>query len=239
MRAMVLAAGKGERVRPLCDEVPKPMLRVAGTPILERVIDHLRDYGIREIVVNLHHSPEAIRSYFGNGESRGVSISYSFEPELLGTAGAVRKAADKLGDPFLVYYGDNLCDCDFARLQAHHAERKALGTIVISESYDDLPGGIVECDGDGRVMRFIEKPVRVGGEVRWENAGIYLLKRGILDHIPADRPSDFARDVFPAVLAGGGRLFCHRAEGYVRGLDTPKRLERIERELREGRLALR
>jgi len=236
VRALVLAAGTGERFRPLCDTVPKPMIRLLGKPILEHVIDHLSSSGITSIMINLHHSPEVITEYFGDGRRWGVSIEYSLEPELLGTAGAAKKVARKLGRPFMIYYGDNLCSCNLRGLREFHEEKEGVGTIVVAESYDDVIGGVVEYDRDRRITRFVEKPDSHAGGVRWENGGIYVLEREILDFIPEGRVVDFGRDTFPAVLGSGGALFCYRAEGYVRGIDTPERFRMVRRELEEKRL---
>jgi len=210
------------------------MAILARKPVLEHVIIHLRAFGIRDIIINLHHHPQVIRDYFGNGGRWDVSISYSYEPELLGTAGAVRNVAGDLQGAFLVYYGDNLCRCDLAGLHEFHIMKGGLATMVIAESYDDLAGGVVERGQDGMVVRFCEKPPSVDGGRRWESAGIYLFERGILDYIPGDRPSDFGADVFPRVLAGGGRIYCYEAEGIVRGIDTPERYRRVKQEIEEG-----
>lgn len=239
MKAVVLAAGKGERFGPLAETIPKPMAIIAHKPILEHVIIHLRASGIRDIIINLHHCPGVIRDYFGDGRRWDVSIRYSYEPELLGTAGAVRNVAGELHGTFLVYYGDNLCCCDLEALRKFHMMKGGLATIVIAESYDDLTGGVVEKDQDGLAVRFCEKPPSVSGGRRWESAGIYLLEKGILDSIPADRPTDFGTDIFPRVIAEGGRIYCYEAEGMVRGVDTPERYRRVKAEMEKRGLRQR
>lgn len=239
MRALVLAAGRGERLRALAGDMPKPMARIEGMPVLEHVIEHLRRSGIRDIIVNLHHLPDAIRNYFGDGEKWGVSIGYSFEPELLGTAGAAKKLQDEFHETFLVYYGDNLCDCDLRRLERFHRRRGGAATIVVAESYDDVAGGVVEFGSDGLLEKFSEKPVSPGPGARWENGGIYILEPGVHSFIPQGRPSDFARDVFPALLKAGEKIYCYRSEGPIRGIDTPERFWLVRGELARGRLKLR
>lgn len=239
MRALVLAAGKGERLRALSREIPKPMADIDGRPVLEHVVEHLRRSGIRDIIVNLHHLPDAIRDHFGDGGRWGVSIEYSFEPELLGTAGAAKKLQDKLSETFLVYYGDNLCDCDLRRLERFHRRRGGAVTMVVAESYDDVAGGVVEFGDDGLLTGFSEKPAVTAGGPRWENGGIYVIEPAVLPFIPEGRPSDFAMDVFPALLEAGERMYCYRSEGPIRGIDTPERFRLVEGELAEGRLKLR
>ena len=239
MKAMVLAAGKGERFSSFHDTIPKPMARLGDKPVLEHVIDHLRFFKILDIIINLHHLPRVIMDYFGDGAKWGVAIKYSLEPELLGTAGAILKVADELKETFLVYYGDNLCECDLGKLRGFHRERGGLATIVTAESYDDIAGGVVECAGDGRLIRFVEKPAVTGSGKRWENGGIYILEPDVINCIPESEQCDFARDIFPALLEEGERIYCYKAEGYVRGIDTPERYERIKKEIEEGRLPLR
>jgi NDP-sugar pyrophosphorylase family protein len=239
VKALVLAAGKAKRLRPLQGDIPKPMLKVSGKPVLEHIIEHLSISGIRDIIINLHYLPDIIREYFKGGEKWGVSIEYSFEPKLLGTAGAARKVADKLGEDFLVYYGDNLCSCDLVKLQRFHREKGGIVTIVISESYDDLAGGVVECDPDGRLTRFLEKPPLSKPGQRWENGGIYILKKSVLSYVPEGRPSDFGKDIFLRILKNNGIIYCYKAEGYVRGVDTPERYKQLLNEIEKGSLKLR
>jgi len=239
MKAMVLAAGKGERFQTCCNELPKPMVKVAGRPVLEHVIGHIRKSGIHDIIINLHHSPKIIRGYFGEGGEWGVSIRYSFEPELLGTAGAVKKVGGEFVESFMVYYGDNLCSCDLRKLREFHASKGGVATIVVAESYDEILGGVIEFDPDGRLISLEEKPASCNGDVRWENGGIYILEPEVLNYIPENRRIDFAGDTFLALLKAGERIYCYEAEGYVRGIDTPERYERVKREIEEGRLPLR
>lgn len=236
MIAVVLAAGKGERFQTLNYDIPKPMVGIGGKPVLEHVIDHLRLFGIRDIIINLHYRPEVITHYFGDGGGWGISIKYSFEPELLGTAGAVQKVADKLGETFMVYYGDNLCNCDLNMLREVHRKKEGLGTIVIAESYDDIAGGVVDFDPECRVISFCEKPSSCKAGRRWENGGIYVLEKEVLKYIPEGRQSDFGRDIFPTLLEAGERVYCYKADGLVRGIDTPERFRMVRKEIEEGRL---
>lgn len=239
MKALLLAAGRSIRFSADAAGIPKPMVRVAGKPLLERAIDHVREHGITQIYINLHYRPSVIQEYFGDGQRWGVEIHYSFEPELLGTAGAVKKLEGEFDGTFLVYYADNLCSCDLTKMVFFHGEKRALATILVSESYDDLAGGVVGCDEEGHVLSFMEKPSATTSGERLENGGIYVLEPKIINHIPDGRPSDFARDVFPRALQAGEALYCYRAEGYVRGIDTPERYRSLLEELRTGVLTVR
>lgn len=238
MKALLLAAGLGTRFSPGAKGDPKPMARVAGVPLLEHALRRVAAFGVREVFINLHHRPEVIRDYFGDGRKWGVEVRYSHEPRLLGTAGAVRNLAREFDGTFIVYYTDNLCAFDLSAMAARHAERRALATILVSESYDRLAGGVLECAGDGRVLRFLEKPSGAEDAARLENGGVYLCEPRVIDWIPPEGPSDFGRDVFPALLAAGEPVYCHRAEGFVRGIDTPERYRDLERALSEGTLQL-
>jgi mannose-1-phosphate guanylyltransferase/phosphomannomutase len=212
------------------------MARVAGKPMLEHAIEHVREHGITRIYINLHYRPSVIREYFGDGRRYGVEIQYSHETELLGTAGTVKKLSREFKGAFLVYYADNLCACDLTRMALFHKEKGALATILVSESYDDLAGGVVACDGEGRILSFLEKPPDADSGQRLENGGIYVLEPRIVDHIPDKGPSDFAKDVFPKLLVAGQKLYCYRAEGYVRGIDTPERYRNLLDEMRTGKI---
>ncbi|HEY1977023.1 MAG TPA: nucleotidyltransferase family protein [Candidatus Baltobacteraceae bacterium] len=211
MRALVLAAGCGERLRPLTADRPKPMIEIGGKPVLQYNIELLARAGVREAVVNLHYQPDAIRSHFGDGRRFGVTIAYEYEPELLGTAGAARNAAARLrnGD-FIVVYGDNLSTIDIAALTAFHREKDADLTIALFHRDDPGPSGIVAVDADSRVTRFVEKPRAGDVFSRWVNAGYLVAKSSVLDLIPADRPYDFGRDLLPRLIGDGARVFGYR-----------------------------
>ena len=239
MKALLLAAGRGIRFSAEGAGIPKPMALVNGKPLLEHAIEHVREHGITRIYINLHYRPPVIQEYFGDGRRWGVEIRYSHETELLGTAGAVKKLEGELDGTFLVYYADNLCSCNLTKMILLHGEKRALATILVSESYDDLAGGVVRCDAEGRILNFLEKPSGATRGERLENGGIYVLEPGIMDYIPDGRPSDFARDVFPRTLRSGEALYCYRAEGYVRGIDTPERYRNLQEELRKGILTVR
>lgn len=206
---MILAAGKGTRLQPLTDTLPKPMVPVAGRPLLEHTVCWLRDHGVRRVAINLHHFPEVVRGHFGDGSRFGVQIRYSEEPELLGTAGAVKKIEDFFEDPFLVVYGDVLTDLDLTALVAFHAAHAGSphATLALDQRPDAAQAGIVELDSEGRIRRFVEKPRP--GEIQspWVNSGIMALDRALLASIPAGRFCDFGREVLPAWLAAGIPLY--------------------------------
>src|ERR1017187_1653655 len=195
MKAFILAAGLGTRLRSLGLDLPKVMVPVGGKPLLEHHLELFKRQGIRELIVNLHYLPEKITNYFGDGSRFGVSITYSHEPELLGTAGAVKKMEAELrGGSFIVFYGDNLVRVDFGPLLEFHHARQALATVALFASPEPWTGGVVETDLNGRVVRFVEKPDPKQVSTNLISAGIFVVEPHVLDVIPAGRFYDFGKD---------------------------------------------
>ena len=214
MKAVVMAGGEGTRLRPLTSNQPKPMVSIVGKPCMEHIIELLARHGFEDVIVTVAFLPQAIRSYFGGGESLGVDISYSVEESPLGTAGSVRLAAGRLDDTFLVISGDALCDVDLTKLVEYHREKKASVTIGLKSVENPLEFGIVVTDDDGRIERFLEKPS--WGQVFSDtiNTGIYVLEPEVLRHIPADRPFDFSKELFPLLLEMGRPMYGYVMDGY-------------------------
>jgi NDP-sugar pyrophosphorylase family protein len=209
-KAMLLAAGKGTRLRPLTATVSKCMVTIAGKPILEHNIECLKSYGVTDIVINLHYQPESIIAHFGDGSRFGVQLTYSFEPELLGTAGAVKQVSALFDAPFFVWYGDNLSDCRLDRLWRLHVARSGVATIALHHRDDPTQSGIVELDDHDCVVRFLEKPRAEQIFSHWVSAGILVLEPRLLDAIAANEPTDFGREVFPRLLEQGEAIFGYR-----------------------------
>src|SRR5205814_6416539 len=158
MKAVVMAGGEGTRLRPLTSNQPKPMVPVVGKPCMEHILELLRRHGLDDVVVTVAFLPQAIRSYFGDGEALGLHVEYSVEESPLGTAGSVRLASGRLDNTFLVISGDALCDLDLTRLVEFHREKQASVTIGLKSVENPLEFGIVVTDEDGRIERFLEKP---------------------------------------------------------------------------------
>lgn len=231
-RAMVLAAGKGTRLRPLTNDIPKCMVPVAGVPVLERNINWLRLFGITDLIINLHYKPEAVRRYFGAGQDWGVDITYSVEETLLGTAGAVRNVARLFDDTFFVWYGDNMSTCDLAQLYALHRSKASVATIALFYREDPTSSGIVGLDDEARIVRILEKPRPEQVFSHWVSAGIFVLEPEVFDYIPPTGESDFGHDVLPALLQAGRPMYGYRMspdEG-LWWIDTPADLQRIQQE---------
>jgi len=177
MRAVILAAGEGRRLRPLTEHTPKPMLAVAGKPLLEHNVGLLARYGIRDIVINTHYRAQSIEEYFGDGRAFGVQIAYSRERELLGTAGALTPLRRELSSTFLVLYGDNLTSCNLRALVEFHRSKGAVVTLAVFRREDATDVGIVSMGENDRVERFLEKPAPDQVFSSWVNAGIMFCLR--------------------------------------------------------------
>ncbi len=217
MKAMILAAGKGTRVRPLTNEMPKPMIPIIGKPVMEYLIEELARHGFDEIMINVSHLPEKIESYFGNGERLGVEIGYSFEghiedgeiqSEALGSAGGIKRIQDFGGffdDTFLVVCGDALIDLDLTKAVREHWKSGAVASIctleVPVESVSDY--GVVVSDENGQITSFQEKPSVDEALSNQVNTGIYIFEPEVIDLIPANTTFDIGGDLFPQLVEKG------------------------------------
>ena len=214
MKAVVMAGGEGTRLRPLTSNQPKPMVPIVGKPCMEHILELLKQHGLEEVIVTVAFMPQAIRSYFGNGDTLGMSIEYSVEESPLGTAGSVRLASNRLEETFLVISGDALCDVDLTDLIRFHREKEAAVTIGLKSVENPLEFGIVVTDEEGRVERFLEKPSWSQVFSDTINTGIYVLEPEVLRHIPTDRPFDFSKELFPLLLEMGRPMYGHVFEDY-------------------------
>jgi mannose-1-phosphate guanylyltransferase / phosphomannomutase len=214
MKAVVMAGGEGTRLRPLTSNQPKPMVPIVGKPCMEHIIELLRTHGMEDVIVTVAFLPQAIRSYFSDGESLGMHIEYSVEDAPAGTAGSVRLASGKLDDTFLVISGDALCDFDLTSLVEFHRARGASVTIGLKSVPNPLEFGIVVTDSDGRVERFLEKPSWSQVFSDTINTGVYVIEPEALSHVPTDRPYDFSKELFPLLLEMGRPIYGHVLEGY-------------------------
>jgi len=240
MQAIVLVGGKGTRLRPLTENVPKPALTLVDRPFLAYMIEWLAGHGVTEVVLACGFLPDVLHEALAGEEERaGVRIRYAVEPEPLGTAGAIRFAADSLGDDlddrFLALNGDVLTDLDLGALLRAHGEWGAAATIGLHPVEDSSAFGLVQSDGEGEVLEFLEKTgEREPGEV---NAGMYMLERGVLDLIPPGENVSIERDVFPRLVGEG--LHGLLLEGYWVDIGTPERYLQASWDILEGRVVTR
>jgi mannose-1-phosphate guanylyltransferase len=209
MKAMVLAAGLGTRLRPLTYEITKPMVPVLDRPVMEHIVDLIERHPFDGVIANLHYFPETISEHFGE------RISYRFEEELLGTAGGVRACAEFFGDePFLVISGDALTDIDLTAFAARHREAGGIATLAVKRVADTREYGVVLHDRDGRITGFQEKPAPEEALSDLGNCGIYMFDPRIFDYFPETPFVDWAKDVFPALLENDVPFYIHEVEQY-------------------------
>jgi mannose-1-phosphate guanylyltransferase len=226
MRAMVLAAGLGTRLRPITYAMPKPMVPVLNRPVMEHIVRLLAGHGFAEAIANLHWFPETIESQFGDGSDFGIELSYSREERLLGTAGGVRNAATFLGETFLVVAGDALTDIDFSAMREFHESHDGIATLATKRVPDTDQYGVVIAGEDGRIQGFQEKPDPAEALSDLANTCIYMFDSDVFDFFPepgasaAAKPddaaefADWAMDVFPALLENDVPFYSHEIEAY-------------------------
>jgi mannose-1-phosphate guanylyltransferase / phosphomannomutase len=238
MKAVIMAGGEGTRLRPLTSNAPKPMMPVANRPMMEHIVNLLKQHGFEEIVVTVAFLANHIRNYFGDGSELGVRMVYATEETPLGTAGSVRNAMDVLGERFLVISGDVLTDIDLGEIARFHEEHKALATIGLTPVDNPLEFGIVITREDGSIERFLEKPT--WGQVFSDtiNTGIFVLEPEIFDWIEPGRSVDFSAEVFPAMLAAGKPIFGAVTEGYWEDVGTLDAYVRAHKDVMDGRVQL-
>jgi len=215
MKAMIMAAGLGTRLRPLTEVIAKPSAPVANRPIMEHVVRLLCRHGITDVSCNLHYHPEAIIQHFGAGESLGVTMRFIVEDELSGTAGGVGRFRDHLSeDTFVIMSADAMTDADLSSLLAAHRASGGIASIAVKSVDDPSRYGVVVHDDDGRITGFQEKPSREEARSNLCNCGIYVFEPEIFRYIPPDAFVDFGHDVFPALLADDAPFHIWRCESY-------------------------
>ena len=229
MRAMILAAGLGTRLRPLTYLMPKPMAPVLNVPVMEHIVRLLVKHGFTEVITNLSYLPERIREHFGDGSDFGIELSYSEEAEPLGTAGGVGKVRDFLteSESCLIISGDALTDIDLGAMREAHEGNDGIATLATKRVEDTTQFGVAITDPEGRIQGFQEKPEPAEALSDLANCGIYMFRAEIFDHFPGaghrspagdpDQPEgfvDWAQDVFPALLAEDVPFHSHELEAY-------------------------
>jgi mannose-1-phosphate guanylyltransferase len=239
MQAIVLVGGEGTRLRPLTESVPKPALTLVDRPFLAYMVEWLSDHGVEEVVLACGFLADVLREALGEADRGGARLRYVSEPRPLGTAGAIRFAADQLGeeleDRFLALNGDVLTDLDLTALLEAHRRRGARATIGLHPVEDAAAYGLVHRGADGRLDAFLEKTgEHTPGEV---NAGMYVLERSVLDLIPAGEPASIERDVFPRLVGDG--LFGVPLDGYWMDIGTPDRYLQASWDILDSTVATR
>lgn len=223
IKALILAGGKGARLRPLALHIPKPIVPLANIPFLFFQIDRIKQAEITEIILSLSYQPRKITDIFGDGMKYGVTMRYTHEDLPRGTAGAFKAAENLIDDTTIVLNGDVLTDTSLLSVLEYHRAQKAEATIVTARVMNPVGYGLVEADAEGRVRRFTEKPPEdeVTGDTI--NAGIYVLERSIFERIPAEGAQSFERDLFPAMVQNGARVYAYLTHDYWQDIGSPQK----------------
>jgi len=248
MKAIILCAGKGERLRPLTNTIPKPMIPIAGIPLLQYNILLLRSYGIKEIAINTSYLPETIKGYFGTGALLDVKINYSYEESLLGTAGAINNFREFFDEDFIVLYGDNLTDINLTEMINFHKTHEAFATIALHKqkitNSKTTPGAVV-VDKDWKITLISERPSNKETNLlrslpesqKFSNSGIYILNKNVLKYIAEGR-SDFAVDILPKLIGNESLYGYYSDDYYYMEVGQPERYNLAKTEIESGKVEL-
>jgi NDP-sugar pyrophosphorylase family protein len=237
MQALILAGGKGTRLRPLTVYTPKPIVPICNRPFLLYQIDTLRRAGITDITLSLSYQPNKIEHLLGDGSDYGVKLKYTVEPQPMGTAGAYKFAEDLIREPTVVFNGDILTDLDLKTVIREHNERKATATVVLTPVDNPRDYGLVETEDDGSIRRFLEKPGEDEITCNTINAGTYVLEPKVLDLIPAEENHSFEYGLFPELLRRKEAFFAHiPARTYWIDIGTPARYLQAHHDLLANRV---
>lgn len=227
MKAVILAAGVGSRLGSMNNDLPKPLLKVRGEPVLERNIKILKSLGVKDIYINTHYKSKMIMDYFGDGSRYDVRIKYSYEEELLGTSGALKNFEQYLHSDFFVIYGDNYFDFNLDDFIKFHFEKKASCTIGLYYREDVSESGVVFLDDKNLVSSFIEKPGEEYSLSNLVNTGVYICSPIIFKYIP-DGFSDFGKNIFPLLLEKKFSLYGYILKGLLLPIDNPSLFKKAE-----------
>jgi len=241
MKAMIFAAGEGQRLRPVTEKVPKALVPVAGRPMIEYPLLWLRHHGIREIIINLHHLGEQIEAHLGDGAKLGLKINYSREQELLDTGGGLLKAKAFLQDAtFIVINTDVLIDLPLADLIDFHRAKKATATLALRPDPLADQYGSIDIDTEGRIDRFLraKRPSALAGPyTKLMFTGVQVLEPKIFDYMATDAGSakfGTTKDTYPKMLLAGEALFGYRFDGLWQDVGTAERIKQVEDRLTKG-----
>ena len=238
MRAVVLVGGEGTRLRPLTLRTPKPLLPIANVAFLERQLTWLAAAGVTEAVLSLGYLPDAFVEHFAGDRFGDVRLRYAVEDEPLGTAGAIRFAADGIDERVIVCNGDVLTDLDLAAMIEFHEARGGEATIALTRVEDPSAFGVVPTRPDGEVIAFVEKPPPGQAPTDWINAGTYILEPSVIGRIPPRLNVSVERETFPRMLEQPGRLYAMPSEGYWLDIGTPAKYAQAQRDVLLGCVGL-
>ena len=237
MKGLILAGGKGTRLRPLTLNTPKPIVPVANAPFLLYQIDLMRSAGISEVILSLSYQPRKIEDLFKDGTDYGIGIRYAVEGTPLGTGGAFKNAEEHIDATTVVFNGDVLTDLDLSGVIARHRKTNAVATLVLTPVENPSAYGLVETEADGTVRRFIEKPGPDEITCNTINAGVYVLEPSILRYMPKDEPYSFERGLFPTLLDRKEKVVSFIHDKYWIDIGTPKKYLEVHHDILAGKFS--
>jgi mannose-1-phosphate guanylyltransferase len=234
MKALFLAGGMGTRLKPLTDELPKPMVPIMNKPLLERSMANLRKCGIHDIVISTCYKSKYIKDYFGDGSKFGLNIEYVSEDIPLGTGGAIKKTDNLYDDTFLVFNADIICNMDFTHLIKFHKSKSAAVTIAVTQVENPSAYGVIEYDKNDYAVSFTEKPEADKIKSNYINAGVYVFEPSVLKNIPTDRPVSVEREVFPDILKNGDKIAVYKGCSYWMDIGTLEKYLQTHEDIMSG-----
>jgi len=239
MKAMILAAGLGTRLRPLTDNLPKPLLPLEGHPLIEYTLLLLRRNGLTDVMINLHYQGEKIRASLGDGSRLGMKIRYSEEPQILGTGGGIKNVQSYFSDePFLVINSDILVDVDLTRVIESHRRQNCAATMVLREDPDVEKWGPIGVDSQNRIRQLLGKPEWTGEPLSKKMfTGIHVMGPRVLSYIPDGKFSNIV-DAYIEMTRKGDRLMAHVCSDYWMDIGTPDRYRTVQEDLKSKRVSL-
>ncbi|WP_017755417.1 nucleotidyltransferase family protein [Calidifontibacillus oryziterrae] len=238
MKGVIIAGGKGKRLRPLTDHLPKPMIPILEKPVMEYCVEYLKRYGITEIAVTVQYLSDKIMNYFGDGEEFGVRLSYYEERSPLGTAGSIKNAEEFLTEPFVAICGDVITDFDLMRGIQFHYEKQSLLTIFTTTVHNPLEYGIIKTNELGQVVRFLEKPTETEIFSNQINTGIYIVDPKIFNYIKKGEKFDFSLDLFPRLMNDGFPIYGFKTSGYWSDVGSIVKYEKTIHDLIDGTIKM-
>jgi D,D-heptose 1,7-bisphosphate phosphatase len=237
MKAVILAGGRGARLKSVDDGIPKPMVRIGSKPVLEHQIDLLRRYEFKDIILLVGYKSEVITRYFQDGKILGVNIDYFVEDKPLGTTGGLKEIENKLTSDFILLYGDLMLDISLSRLLDFHKSKKGIATLVIHPNDHPYDSDLVEINNERRIVKFHSKPHLPNKYYKnLVNAAIYVFSPGILSYIKKGVKEDFGKDIFPSIVENE-KLYGYITAEYIKDIGTVDRLKEVNSDYSSGKIA--
>jgi len=236
MIAVIVAGGKGTRLKNVAEDIPKPMVKIGGKPILEHQINLLRRYGITDIYILIGYLGHIIKDYFKDGKSFGIDIKYSLEDKPLGTSGCVKVLEDKIRDHFIVVYGDIMLDMKLDDFVDFHKSKNGAATLAVHPNDHPYDSDLVIMGDDCRITNFLPKGRKPQYYANLASAAVYVLSPAVFNYIPEDVSTDFAKDIFPEMLKHQEKIYVYKTAEYIKDMGTIDRFERVNQAFVRGKI---